>query len=42
MYNQITDIPDWFAEYCMLVAQVDALDQVSVSDANALWELNQQ
>jgi hypothetical protein len=42
MFKQITDTPDWFQEYCMLVADVTSIEQVAITDINALWDLNQQ
>jgi hypothetical protein len=42
MFKQVTDSPDWFQEYCMLVADVTDINLVDITDVNALWDLNQQ
>ena len=39
MFTSLTDLPDWFAEYCQYIADDQPYD---ITDANALWELNQQ
>jgi len=42
MFKKVTDSPDWFQEYCMLVAEVADINLVDITDVNALWDLNQQ
>ena len=41
MFNQITDTPDWFQEYLMLIAGVTAIGDLDIDDVNAFWDLNQ-
>jgi hypothetical protein len=39
MFTSLTELPAWFAEYCQFVADKDSF---TITDANALWDLNQQ
>jgi hypothetical protein len=38
MWNKISDIPVWYAEYLEAISLME-IEQISITDANDIWDL---
>lgn len=41
MWNKISDIPVWYADYLESISDTD-IRELDIADANAIWELMSQ
>lgn len=41
MFNKISDLPVWYADYLETISETD-VRELDIADANAIWELMAQ